>query len=195
MSSINSIKNSLKPLGIYKLNTQGLLNAELSAYACELDTLNAEIEKLEKECFVSTAEDYGITLREQLYDFSKPLWDVSKKRQRILGLALVTPNSFTKADLESILQIYGIEAIISEDLETGNIYINCISKNDLFENVFSSASKNESSTINQIEKFMPAHLTFEVDFATISWNVIEQLDNTFEQMDAKGYKWDKIDSY
>ncbi len=195
MSSINSIKKSLKPLGIYKLNAQGLLNAELSAYACELDTLNSEIEKLEKECFISTAEDYGITLREQLYDFSKSLWDVSKKRQRILGISLVKPTSFTKADLENILAIYGIEAAILEDTETGNIYINCISKNDLFENVFLSDSQNESSTINQIEKFMPAHLTFEVDFRTISWDAIEELDKTFDQMDAKGYNWDKIDNY
>lgn len=195
MSSINSIKKSLKPLGIYKLNSQGLLNAELSAYACELDTLNEEIEKLEKECFISTAEDYGITLREQLYDFSKPLWDVAKKRQRLLGMSLVKPTSFTKADLENILEVYGIEAAILENTKTGNIYINCLSTNDLFENVFSSDSENKSSTINQIEKFIPANLTFEVDFSTISWDVIEEFDNTFNQMDAKEYKWAQIDNY
>ena len=60
MNTLDSMKSKLKPLCFYDLSDTSLINAELEAYAAGLDNLYDMLEEIEKECFISTAEDYEI---------------------------------------------------------------------------------------------------------------------------------------
>ena len=60
MTSLESMINKLKPLGVYNLNSDSLVYAELSAFAVGIDILRDELDELLREAFVKTAESFGI---------------------------------------------------------------------------------------------------------------------------------------
>ena len=46
----------------------------------------------------------------------------------------------------------------------------------------------------QLEELLPAHLEIVVVFGNASWNVIDGLNLTANDMDSKNYSWDDIDT-
>ena len=67
MSIISTLVKNLQPLKLYSLNKSSNIYKELSVYASELELLNDQLEELLKECFVQTAESYGLDNIEHIY--------------------------------------------------------------------------------------------------------------------------------
>lgn len=67
MDSLNSMVSKLSATGIYSLNEDSNVYSELKAYAEGLDVLVSELEVMLRECFFSTAEDYGLERAERLW--------------------------------------------------------------------------------------------------------------------------------
>ena len=67
MSEFDRMSRILSDTGLYSAEQGSVVYAELMAYAEGLDMFFGEAEELLRECFVSTAESYGITLREALF--------------------------------------------------------------------------------------------------------------------------------
>ena len=55
----------LEATGLYRLQQGDLVLGELAAYAAGLDWLWQQLEVLEQECFIATAQEDGLLLREQ----------------------------------------------------------------------------------------------------------------------------------
>lgn len=160
MNSLISIKKKLRPLNLYNLNDDNIINAELFAYAVALDMINLKLLELERECFISTAESYGLNLREKLFGYVRNNLEVSKRRDMLIYRGAITSNDFTKKKLEEALMASGIKATITENFEDNKITINCT---DIFDTV-----KTEAEAQAAAEEFIPAHLETSFNFSVVS---------------------------
>lgn len=185
--TLDSMKSKLKPLSIYDLSDSSLISAELAAYAEGLDTLYNISEEIEKECFINTAEDYGLSLREKMYSSIKSSLTLVQRREMLLYRYSITSNDFNKESIEKALVVAGINGYIIEAPSKDKIYINCL---ELFDTMVTNAMAQAEA-----EKYLPAHLSYDFDFRQLQWAQIEAKDLTFSQMDTADLTWDQIDNY
>lgn len=187
MSSLNSMKQKLRPLGFYDLNDDTLISAELSAYAVALDEISATLDEIERECFVSTAESYGLGMRERMLGPEQTNKSVEKRRKQLLYRSAITANDFTKSSLEKALAASGIIGSIVEYPSQNSVHINCSGL------VSDSLEKSEAQSM--VEEFLPAHLECIFNFSTLQWDSIDAKENTFDEMEARNLTWDEIDNF
>ena len=187
MDALTSMKQKLKPLGLYKLTADTVVGAEVSAYAEGLDNIITKLEELERECFIATATSYGLDLREKLFEYQDKNQSVESRRELLLFRGAVTANDYTKASIEHALSVCGMDASIIENTVSSAITINNLSQ------ISDSTSEEEIKT--KAKEFLPTHLTVNYDFSTLTWNVIDTNDFTFAQMDGADLTWAQIDNY
>ncbi len=188
MSAINSMVTKLSTLPIYDLNIDGsLVMAELLAYNEGFALLQRKLDELERECFISTAESFGISLKERVYSSIKDDLTLAQRREMLIYRYSVTSNDFNKESIEKALVSAGIRCYIIENPSQKSIYINCLERFDTM------ISQNASQSL--AEKFLPAHLEYTFDFRPLQWSQIEAKDLTFQQMDDADLTWDQIDNY
>lgn len=187
MDVLQTLKKALQPLRLYQFTGNTLVECELAAYAAALQPLEEEIETLERELFIATAEDYGLSLREELAGRAKPQASLESRREMLFYRGAVTSNDFTRAGIERALVAAGIRASIVEQPGSSSLYINCIETLDHFV--------SQEQAMEEAGQFLPAHLDASFDFRPLSWEQIEQKGLTFDQMDAKGLSWQQIDAY
>lgn len=187
MSSLNSIKQKLRPLGFYNLNNDSLIHAELSAYAVALDTIEAQLAEIEKEKFICTAEDYGLNTRERIFGTEQSDKDTQTRRDILLYRYAINSENFNEKSIKKAMKNAGIIGYIIEAPQKNTIYINCIE----LEN--SKADKNSIKSV--VEEFLPAHLECIFDFRKLQWNLIDNKDYTFETIDNKNLTWNDIDNF
>lgn len=186
-NEVLNLKQMLRPLGIYKLDGNTLVDFELEAYAEGLNIINEALDTLEREAFIITAETYGITNREIICGKIKISRLLNERRDMLMYRNSISSKDFTKTGIQRALVSVGLQSSINENLDGESIYINCFSIiDDLWSN-----SEIEAAA----EKFLPAHLIVEFDYRIISWKNIDNRDLTFTYMDAKDITWDSIDYF
>lgn len=186
MNVLTQLKSRLKPLGLYNLSSESIINAELSAYAVGLEFLNDKFAELERECFISTAQSFGLDLREKLFGYLKSDLDTSERRERLLYKSKITSNDYTKAKIEEAARSCGIEGYIIENNGGYEFDFNC-------SDTFSSVEERKSA-VDEATEFLPAHLRCNFDFRDLSWDKIDENDYTFNQMDSEDLTWNEIDT-
>ncbi len=185
MTSLKSMINKLKPLGIYNLGDESLVYAELSAFSAGLDILRDELEELLREAFVKTAESFGIENLER--ETEKLCGDLSieKRRSMLINRLSFGSGDFTLSGFQKMLRFLGVSGEIIESPFTLSIALK------LQTGEYSEAFGNW--IISQAKALFPAHLECDIVFPGLEWQVIDRMQNTFLYMDTKGYSWDKID--
>lgn len=182
-----ALKSVLRPLGIYKLSGDTLVDFELTAYAAGLEILNQALQELEREAFIPTAQSYGLTNRESICGKIKISRLIDERRDMLIYRNSISNTDFTKEGIEKALISVGLKAIINENLDGATIYINCFSVlDDLW-----TTSEIEAAA----KKFLPAHLTANFDYRVISWSNIEGRSLTFGSMDNADLTWNSIDNF
>lgn len=181
MNALDSMTAALKPTGLYALTGKTVVDFELQAYASELDRVYSALSVLERENFASTASDYGLTLRRQLFGILSG-GTAEETRAAVLKLGAVTADSFTKAELIAALSAAGLDCDICENCSAQSLYLNC-----------PSDSTSYSDALKTAKLFLPAHLNAELDFRSISWNNIDRKDSTCDETDALDLTWDAVD--
>lgn len=187
MSSLNSMKQKLRPLGFYDLNDDSLISAELSAYAVVLDEISATLAEIERECFVNTAESYGLGMRERMLGPEQSEKSVEERRNQLLYRSAITANDFTKSSLEKALLAAGLDGSVVEYPAQNSVHINCSG--------LINSNLDKAAAQKMVEEFLPAHLECIFNFSTLQWDDIDAKENTFDAMDARGLTWDEIDNF
>lgn len=187
MNILDSMKEKLEPLGIYNLEDDSLVCKELQTYAESLKLVKDSIDELEKEYFINTAESYGLTLREKMYTSAKSDLDVEKRRDMLKYRYSITSNDFNKEDIKKALLAIGIKCEVIEYPNENTIYINCL------ENLDTTISKDDLKIL--ANEFLPAHLSYEIDFRLLKWSEIESRNLSFQDMDDKDMTWSQIDTF
>ena len=187
MESINLLKSKLEPLGLYNLEQGTLVNAELMAYAVALDILYDKLDEIEKEMFIDTAEDYGLSLREKAYGYKRTSVSAATRREMLNYRSSITSNDFNKESIEDALKASGIDGYIIEVPSEYLMHVNCLQVVD------TEVSNNEVES--RAQKFMPAHVKTIFDFRPLEWEKIDNMQLSFEEMDSTDLTWDEIDNY
>ena len=187
MSTIESIKRVLNPLGLYNLNDESLVTKELTVYSEELDLLRTELQNILKEFFINTAADYGIYLREKIFGSVKTDLPISERRKILLNRYSEKSCGFNRESVEKSLISAGMNGYITEYPKRNLLYINCI-------NIFDTTVTKEIAE-RLILEFVPAHLDIEFDYRILTWKYIDNLDLSFSNIDEMDLTWESIDSY
>ena len=151
MTIENRLKNLLSKFKVY--DTDNLfIKGEISAYSYGLNLVLKGLELLEREAFIHTAQDFGITEKEHYYDRAEEGLTLDERRKRLIKMMTIGESDFTKSALISFLDTYPAAFTIQENPFTQEI--NIIAENSDWVN------KNIDFLNVSIGKFMPAHLNF-----------------------------------
>ena len=156
MGALESMKKVLEPLNIYEIKKGNIVYAELCAYAQELDALNDELEIIQRELFVKTAKDYGISLKERLLGSIKNALAEESRKEILFNSFGITENDFAKSNMEKALISCGIKANILENPTENKIKVKV-------EEVLDSTVSTEKIQQDALE-ILPSHLEVVFEF-------------------------------
>lgn len=164
MDTLDSMKSVLAPMGIYDIQNDSIIYAELSAYAEGLNLVNDELCTLERECFISTAQTYGLLLRERLIGILKDTLPIENRREMLLYHGGVSEDDFTKESIEDALISCGVIAKVLEYPAQRKIQINCI---EILDTILTQEQiKHEAS------KYLPPQFEIVFDFSNCQDNTV-----------------------
>ena len=186
MKALESMRLKLQTLRIYSLTESSVVDCELQAYAVGLNLAYDALTELQNESFVATATGYGLFNRENQFVIGSQ-GTTEERRTAILKLGAITPNDVTRTDMERDLCAAGLNAVICENTAEQILYINCLGE--------SQDETVRKAAIKAANLFLPAHLNAELDFRSISWNNIDQEDQSFDTEDGLDFTWDMVDHY
>lgn len=109
MNSFESMKTKLEKTGLYNVKNGTNIRAELCAYAAGLDVVFNELEKAERELFIDTAEDYGISERERFLGKLKDDCTLEKRRSMLKVYEKMIGGKCTPKAFSEMLRGYGVE--------------------------------------------------------------------------------------
>ena len=84
MDSYTSMKSKLAPTGLYGLEPGSEVDCELTAYAAGLQPLFQQLDEIEREAFIVTAQTYGLSERELFTGSEKSDLPVETRRSYLL---------------------------------------------------------------------------------------------------------------
>lgn len=155
------MQSRLRETGLYTVDGNTLVDAELKAYAAGLQIVMDAYERLEKETMVQTAEDYGLVLREALVGQAFPQLELAMRRQMLVQHLAIDPNGYSISALEAALDCIGITAQLQEVVETETLHVIVLDVSRLRD-------QTEEAVKALAEKFLPAHLLITYDFSQIT---------------------------
>ena len=155
MGYVDYLKKMLKPLGVYDLSN-GYGCAEINAVGMAMNTCCSEIRTAEREAFIQTAEDYGLSRYIDLF-VPKPEFSTNSECRNALMTLMKVPNSNIDTDtLNSIIAGCGINA---EVMESENALTIKVVFNEEYEDDVLAAMKR------RIEQLMPCQFDIEYEAA------------------------------
>lgn len=155
MNAFESMSEKLSKTGLYDTSEGKLVYAELMAYAEGLDIYYNIIDELLRECFVSTAETYGLTSRENMISVFNNNTDIDGRRKSIISALSVHCTDFIEEKFKKCIDIFNINGTFTYDAENYKMIFECT--DDI-------AQENREALVKQLKAFNPAHLDFEVVF-------------------------------
>lgn len=177
----------LTPTGLYSLEDGDGISNELKTYSVGIDELDNSLDVIIREAFIPTAEDVGLKSWEELFGGIQSELSSQARRDLITERLRLCFNDFTLHGVKNIIKSLGITNYTLTEHPS------------LFLVTVDISSQNYSETQRkwvkeQLEELLPAHLEIDVVFGTTSWNTIDNLGLTADQMDSKNYSWDNIDT-
>lgn len=179
----NSIKKIMEKLLLYNLNDNTLVLAELNAYDEAFYTLETYIQNVINDLFITTSKEEALWLREQIFRSVPAKASLENRRRALLYRNGITENSYTLKAMSNALEACGISGTIYESMPNG----------DLLLSVSEFHGFTEDEVKNSANEFMPAHLNWKMDISRYTWNEIEELSETFAQIEEKNRSWKNIE--
>lgn len=157
MTAFESMSEKLSKTGLYRTDEGCLIYAELMAYASGLDLYYDALDELLRECFVITAESYGLELREKLIKKCNVDDSIEGRRKSILAALSITVNDFTSSGFYKCLDIFNINGTFTADFQNKIITVYLQSLED---------TEKTEKIRQQLSEFLPPQFTVEFSAAS-----------------------------
>lgn len=185
MSVLKQMKDILSPLGIYSLNDNSLVMCELKVYAAQLEKLHEKLNTLLKECFISTAESYGIEKFEELFGRSRPDLALEERRALISRYMTLNNTDFSAESIKGQLKLAGTSDNFVQDSQNEQLaFPDLIALSDIVE---------IARQFNIIKDIVPAQLNIDVGIKSINWDEWDSLDLKFGILDRMDLHFNLFD--
>ena len=185
MSVLKQMQDMLSPLGIYNLNDGSLVMCELTVYATQLEAVHSKINEMLRECFVSTAQSYGIDRIEELFQRIRPDLPPEERKNRIHMYMTLDNNKFSPDSVIHQLRLVGATSIFTEDAESEQL--------SFPELTGSSDIVYVADQLGLIEDIVPAHLHIEAGLREHSWDELNELNFSFGTLDKMNLRFDSYE--
>ena len=180
-----TMKKSMAPLRIYSQEAEAL-DRELKVYSAEIELLYDELDAMFKERFISTAEDMGLTVYEELFGPERSDFSVEERRRMLTLRTNLGEGDFTLSGIGKALESLGLSYVISELPELESLNISAVTED---------YSQAEQAFIeSEVSKIIPLHLEFQITFNTMTWEQIDAEDRTFGEIDSLNLSWHELDT-
>ncbi len=153
MSEFDGMKRVLEDAGLYNIVPARIVYAELKAYAEGLDLYFDEAEELIRECFISTAESFGLTLREELVQRLNLLSTLAGRRLALINALSISAKDGTPEGIVKLAESFNVQGSFTYDTAQNKLTFTCSS---------TVSQDNKSLMQEQMKKFAPAWAVFEV---------------------------------
>lgn len=185
MNCTDRLTQLLRPLGVYNWESGIFQRAELAAQGSALDGCEAQLEKIEREMSLATAEDEGLTAVEALLTCRPVADSLQRRREALQALLRIGGDSFTLAGVNDNLAGCGLNALAEETERPGYIQVS-------FPEVPGIPDGFEGMR-KIIEEIVPCHLDIEYVFWYITWAMMETRFGTWAGVEAGGYDWETLE--
>ncbi len=181
--------DKLSPLGIYNISQESNIYNELFAYSSAIEDFTESADELLREAIITTAQDYGLYMRETLWSVPRTDLSVAERRASIFKRFGIGLSEFNLNGMYDFLASLGLSGEITEVSEKYRIYI----KIDNAENVSFPVRQYLTS---QIEEFFPAHCQIFVDYRTEgTWDDLDAKRTMFDTYDLFGSTWEQLENF
>lgn len=184
MRAMDSMRQKLLPLRLYRMDGGSLVEAELSAAAAGLDLIYERLEQLMREAFVPTAQDLGLSVRERIFGSERGELSAAVRREMLLYRGAVTVNDNNRESIERALLSCGLRAQLFENPRAQRLDVVC---HEILDQTMTQYRLMQTAL-----RFLPAHLEIVFDFGKITWAYLLGLDKTFAQLEEYGLTWEEI---
>ena len=175
----------LRPLRVYELEGTAN-NAELEAEGQALDGLGAELEEIQREMLVSTAEDRGLEAIECLLARRPVTNSLEMRRAALAALLRIGGDSFTLAVINDNLKGCGLNAVASETDTPGLVEVR-------FPDVPGIPDGFEEMR-EIIESILPAHVLINYIYWLVTWAKMEERFDTWGDIEAiSPVTWEELE--
>lgn len=185
--TLNQLESILSPLGIYKIEDNSIIKAELTAYAYGIDLVKEQIQKTFEEGFVQTAQDFGLELREDLMSIEAK-GSTQQRREKIIERNCVVRGQWLPNRINEILEETGLDVSIVEDFEKNRVIITFASQKD-------ATLENLSKVLNAIQGEIPTHLEIRSNIEPLTWNKIDKSKKSFLYLERLKLTFDSIERF
>lgn len=181
MSGYEELCALLRPLGVYRLDTDSLSGAELWAAGVGLNSAAEALARAERESMLLTAEEEGLTLRERLFRRRPAASGASARRAAIAALLQIGADCSTPEGIGRTLSGCGVNAAVEETEKYGVVRVrfpDTVGEPEDFERLKSI-----------LMDILPCHLQVEFVFRYLTWAECEAQGFTWGYVQARGWSW------
>lgn len=177
MNSLHNMTEALRPLGCYSLGLGEIVYNELLCYSDALEEISEEITDAIRECFVTEAEDIGLSTYELMIGKERTDLTLEKRRSNVLGLINMKESDFTPGGVRRFFDLLDVNCDIIEDPQFFHLLI--------IPHGHEFLPDEQKYVRERAESFLPCHLSFNIEFRAF----------IYDMYDAKGYSWDEWDDF
>ncbi len=186
MRALESMIKKLAPLGIYDTRNTSNIYAELSAYAAAIDSYRDLLDEALRECFISTAETFGLEIRERVVGDVRSDCSIEQRRNMLSTRASLGETDYNLAGFDKFMDSFGVQDYtLSESPSTQSVTVTITGD---------YPGNTESWIKNQIELILPAHLNMNVYSGGLRWSAIDNNNDTYTAFDSKNYTWEQLNT-
>ncbi|MCH5201992.1 MAG: hypothetical protein J1F17_02190 [Oscillospiraceae bacterium] len=186
MKSYNRLNRILSSFKIYDCDNT-FIKGELLAYSAGVDFVDNELKTMEREYFVNTSQDYGISEREKLFDSIERPSSIADRRKMLINALSLNRTDFNREGMIKYLGRFPTNFSIEEKYSTNTLTIEMNRNGWVIENL-----KHIKDSVN---RFFPAHIQVNILVTGIMWQEIEEKNMTFKEMEDRNWNWTTIDKY
>lgn len=185
MNNAQYLKELLRPLGVYRLDSS-FLGAELETLGQELDGLESLLDEVQREMCLATAVGPGL---EQIAGLlaRRPVTNEARQLGEALAALLrISGDSFTLSAINDTLTGCGLKVSVSETAQSGSVEVR-------FAEVAGIPDGFEEMR-QIIEDILPAHLAIQYVFWYQTWAQLDGRGLTWQAMEEQQITWKQLET-
>jgi Uncharacterized protein conserved in bacteria (DUF2313). len=183
MGSAQRLYRALAPMGLYRLESGGKIDAELAAYIAAFSLVEELLEAVREQAFIQTATGFALLQHEKLVGIQEnPGSELAARREMVIYRVGVAPFDFTAERMSGSICAAGLQAEVVEHGSEERLQIipaRMIDSTMDLERIF----KN-------LNTLLPVHLDWELDQGVVDWDETDVADIAWERAEEWDLSWD-----
>ena len=183
ITPLASMEARLKATGVYRLAATDLVYLELCAYQSALSVLCEGVLELEREGFLSTAQDWGLAEAEWRYGLAADGLTAAERRRRVQAYAY----SRTAGGLEAFTALLAAMGCTGNAVLDGERW--CV-----YLETAPPSGQAAARLPHTLRGAAPANAEVELMVRPAAWDALDALAESWAAWEAKKLDWDAFDS-